>query len=244
MSIFGKEDRATEVFGNAHTQDGPGTALEMSTINRMALMLLLDRSGSMLGTPIDELNKGLSCFKRDMLNDPKTASILDIGIIAFNDNVKYIQPFAPVTAIRDHVLSADGGTEMNAAVKAAIVEVDNQYRRYLSQGIRPYKPWILLITDGYPNTPVDEAAGIVKKMEQDGKLKFLAFGCGEDYSSDTLHKLAGKRVTRLTDYDFTKFFDWVHKSMRAVSESNPGDKVKTSAQPDNFEQDTCPWLND
>ncbi|MDR1421988.1 MAG: VWA domain-containing protein [Coriobacteriales bacterium] len=215
----------------------------MSTLNREALMLLVDVSGSMSGTPIDELNKGIARFKRDMLKDPKTASVLDVGIITFSDANKYIQPFAPVTAMADHTLRPEGSTEMNKAVKAALTEVDNQYRRYLSQGIRPYKPWVLLITDGYPNTPVDEAAEVVRQMEADGKLKLLAFGCGS-YSSETLHKLAGEKVTRLTDYDFTKLFDWVHKSMRAVSESSPGDKVKTAVQPDNFEQDTCDWLND
>ena len=40
-------------------------------------------------------------------------------------------------------------------------------------------------------------------------------------------------MLELEGYDFSKFFDWVNKSMRSISESSPGEKARGQELPDN-----------
>ena len=54
---------------------------------------------------------------------------------------------------------------------------------------------------------------------------------------NTLQKLGhGKRVLTLKGYDFSKFFDWVNKSMRSISVSSPGEKARGESLPDNVDK--------
>jgi GTP-binding protein HflX len=49
--------------------------------------------------------------------------------------------------------------------------------------------------------------------------------------AELMHRFCGKRVLKLEGYDFDGFLDWANKSMRAVSQSSPGEKVKGQALP-------------
>ena len=52
----------------------------------MALLFLLDTSGSMVGMPIEELNAAINRFKEQVCEDEKTKQILDVAIIEFNSD--------------------------------------------------------------------------------------------------------------------------------------------------------------
>ncbi len=196
----------------------------------MALMFLVDTSGSMHGEPIDELNKGLNRFKEQVCKDPKTKDILDISIIRFSDNYEIIQEFTPVEFMQPVNFEANGSTYMADALQKAIELVNDRSRFYRRAGTEPYKPWIVLISDGAPFDDVDAMAKQINDMVEMEKLAFWSLAVpGAD--NEVLHKLSGKRVLNLADYDFAGFFDWVNKSMRAVSTSAPGEKAKGQELP-------------
>jgi len=147
----------------------------------MALVFLLDTSGSMgfapNGTaPIDELNKGLNRFKTDVCKDQQTKDILDVAIVEFNNNYRVVQEFVPVEYMDSVNLVATGGTTMSPAIRKALEMVNDRSRFYRRSGTEPYKPWVMLISDGAPTDDITAVAQEIKTMEGAGKVSFRSLG--------------------------------------------------------------------
>ena len=195
----------------------------------MACLFLLDTSGSMGFkatdgvVPIDALNDARNRFKAQVCQDDKTSDILDVAIVEFNNSINVIQDFSPVEYMQQVNLTARGGTYMAPAIEKAIEMVDERSRFYRRMGTEPYKPWIVMISDGAPLDNIDDVAIKLTNLSHTNKLAF--WSCSLPGADDKiLQRLSGARVLDLIEYNFAGFFDWVNKSMRAVSESAPGEK--------------------
>jgi uncharacterized protein YegL len=196
--------------------------------SHMALAFLLDTSGSMAsdgkgGSPIQELNAGLNRFKAEVCKDKQTRDILDVAIIEFNSTHRVVQDFVPVEYMEEVNLAATGGTNMSPAIETALDMVNDRSKFYKNSGTVPYKPWVMLISDGAPLDDISGAIKRIKDMEEKGKVSFRSLGV-EGYDPKVLHDLCGPKVIKLTGTDFTSFFNWVSKSMRSVSQSSPHEK--------------------
>jgi len=196
--------------------------------HHMALVFLLDTSGSMGGAPINALNEGLNRFRAEVCQSSQTRDILDVAIIDFNSSYRIAQDFVPVEYMDEVNLSATGTTKMSPAIREALEMVNERSRFYRRSGTEPYKPWIILISDGAPDADDDITivAQEIREMEAAGKVSFRSLGV-QGYDAKTLHTLCDGKVMKLEGTDFTSFFDWVNKSMRSVSQSSPGEKPKT-----------------
>lgn len=203
------------------TYDEP-TLMDASE-SHMACLLLLDTSGSMAGSPIEELNNGLNRFRNEVCEDPKTKSVLDVAIVEFNSEVSVVQEFDSILNMKDVHLAARGGTSMGAGLRTAIQMVDDRYRLYRRAGTEPYKPWIVMISDGEPTDSIEGLSAELAQLEEEGKLKLWCLAV-RGANTELLYSLT-KRVFEIDGYDFTNFFDWVNKSMRTVSVSSPTEDV-------------------
>lgn len=223
-------------FGNNFFEEAP--QIVNASEHHMALLFLVDTSGSMgaqipgtNSTPITELNRALNRFKAEVCKDEHTKDILDVAIVEFNEDYKVIQEFSPIEYMKPVELIAEGRTFMNGALEVAINMVTDRSRFYRRSGAEPYKPWIVLISDGAPmDASIDEMARRVNELVEEQKLAFWSLAV-EGADMEVLHQLSGKRVLKLAGYDFSGFLDWANKSMRAVSQSSPGEKVKGQELP-------------
>lgn len=221
-------------FTNFMNEEAP--PIVNSSEPHMACLFLLDTSGSMGCelddgiVPIDALNDAINRFKSEVCADDKTSDILDVAIVEFNNSVNVLQDFSPVEYMQQVDLVAHGGTYMVPAIEMAIDMISERSKFYRRMGTEPYKPWVILISDGAPMDNIGKVSEQVNSLVQSNKLAFWSLSLpGADNS--ILHQLSGRRVLNLVGYDFTGFFDWVNKSMRAVSESAPGEKVKGQELP-------------
>lgn len=208
----------------------------------MALVLLLDTSASMGvkfnngETPIKQLNLAVNRFKEEVCEDKLTRSILDIAIVEFNTDYHPVQPFVPIEQMKPVNLVATGTTNMAPAVEEALRMIDERVRFY-KRTTEPYKPWIVMISDGY-SSGVEDVAAKVQQLIAADKLQFWSLGV-EGYDSKLLHMFS-ERVMKLNGYDFHGFFDWMNKSMRAISVSSPGENPRLDNLPDNVDKDKDP----
>lgn len=191
--------------------------------SHMALVLVLDVSYSMNGDPINQLNAGVNRFKEDVCKDKVTRDVLDVAVIQFNDSFEVVQDFVPIEYMEHIQLEADGATKYTAPIREAIRMVDERSRFYRRSGTEPYKPWIILVSDGEPLDDITAVAREVHDMQQAGRARFLALGVG-DCKMATLAQITDV-VMRMDGTDFTNFFNWVGKSMRSVSTTAPGEKA-------------------
>jgi uncharacterized protein YegL len=204
--------------------------------SHMALVFVLDISHSMRrGGAIEQLNAGLNRFRKEVCTDKQTKDILDVAIIEFNDEYKVVQPFVPIEFMNPVELEASGPTKFTGPIREALKMVDERSRFYRRSGSEPYKPWVLLVTDGSPLDDITDVAKEVWEMQEDGKVRFIALGVG-GYNAAALKKLTDV-VFRMEGTDFTSFFDWVGKSMRSVSTTAPGEKPPLPTLEGNISRD-------
>lgn len=202
-----------------------------ATASHMALLFVLDASGSMSGPRIEALNEGMRKFKEAVCRDSQTKRILDVAIIRFSHDHEVLQNFMPVEEMIDIDLQTSGGTRYAPPIREAIRMVVDRTAFYKKK-CEPYKPWIVFITDGMPehDDPSDLSlvANEVKDLMARKKLSFRSLMVGDENSS-ALHKLS-PIVLRLNTntqgseevVDFDHFIDWAVKSMAHVSSSAPG----------------------
>jgi uncharacterized protein YegL len=198
----------------------------------VATVLLLDTSGSMSGSKINQLNEGLKSFQKAVLDDELARKRVDLAVVTFDDEVNIVHNFSPVEEFDPPILEAIGLTSMGGAILRAIELVEQRKSEYKTKGIDYYRPWIFMITDG---EPTDMQLGdpmwneVVKKVhEGEANKKFLFFAVGVEPANMVLltHIAPQKREpVKLKTGKFKEMFEWLSKSQARVSASMVGEQV-------------------
>lgn len=206
-------DFGQQPFGDATFAENPE--------NRCAVVLVLDTSGSMAGQRIQQLNAGLQTFRDELFSDTLAAKRVEVAIVTFGPvNVE-----CDFTGIQHFIaphLSTTGDTPMGAAVEKAIQMVRERKDIYNSNGIKYYRPWIFLITDGAPTNSVTRATQLVREGETSKSFMMYAVGVeGADFN--TLRSLCVREPLKLKGLQFRELFQWLSASLSTVSKSKPDD---------------------
>lgn len=220
----------------------PGGGISAPGEAHMACVLLLDTSGSMVGDPINSLNRAINDFKEQTSMDELAQKRVDIAIIEFNDTARVVQEFTPLSMMQPVTLSATGCTAMGAGIELAIDKVKERNRFYASMGTPCYKPWIFMITDGAPTDDISNARQRIIDEESKGthgKLKFWAVGV-PGYDKDTLTSLT-KRCIALDEANFKGIFDWLSESMVTISVSRVDENPQLSNLPEDAHTIPTDW---
>jgi uncharacterized protein YegL len=213
-------------FGNLEFADNPEP--------RCACLLLLDTSGSMKGTKIQQLNAGLNDFARQLRADSMAAKRVEVAIVTFGP-VRIEQPFVTADSFIPPQLSADGDTPMGAAIERAIELITERKKAYRANGIGYYRPWIFMISDGEPTDDIVKAAQRVRAGE--GKKAFMFYAVGvENAEIGKLAAVAVRKPLRLKGLAFDQLFVWLSDSLSTVSRSQVSDTPELSnpAAPDGW----------
>ncbi|MEM5389601.1 MULTISPECIES: vWA domain-containing protein [Paraburkholderia] len=194
---------------------------------RCPCVLLLDRSGSMAGQPIDELNAGLAEFRQDLLSDGLAAKRVETTVISFGP-VTIDTAFHTAHSFIPPILAAGGDTPMGAAINLAIDALESRKAEYRANGISYYRPWIFLITDGAPTDEWKAAAARVREGEAAKKFAFFAVGVNQA-DMGVLRQISTREPLSLSGLKFRELFQWLSGSLGSVSQSTPGTEVALKA---------------
>lgn len=207
---------------------------------KIALLLLLDTSGSMLGSKIDQLNEALILLKQDLVEDDLARKRVEIAVITFGERISVNCAFSSVEDFTPIPLKADGRTSMGDAISLAIDIVEQRKNEYKSSGVDYYRPWIFMITDGEPTDmePGDlKWSETIKKLsdgEKNSKFSFFAIGV-EPANTQILKQISKERDPLfLKENKFREMFLWLSNSVQKVSRSHPGEQIT-------FEDPTAPF---
>jgi uncharacterized protein YegL len=191
-------------------------------------VLVLDVSGSMSGTPIAELNKGLLDFYKEIESDAKQSQQLEVSLITFSHVVTTVQEPALVADFTMPKLKANGSTAMVDAVKDAIDKVAARKAWYKQTGQTYYRPWIVLMTDGEPD-PEQNVASLTATIHSDTaskKYAFLPIGV-QGANMTVLNQIASPQMPAmpLKGTKFSDFFRWLSASMGKIVSAEEGQAV-------------------
>ena len=201
---------------------------------RVPVCLCLDTSGSMRGTPIDELNKGIKLFYDSLKEDEVACYSAEVCIVTCGNKdvpwVRCMSDFSGLSKVKKvPELVAGGQTPMGDAVNLALDLLEKRKNEYKNSGIEYYQPWLVIMTDGRPggdSTPdaVRLAQERATKLVNEKKLVVMPVWIGKEKlvdGMDTLQKFSPKnRVARLAGLNFKAFFKWLSSSVSGISQSN------------------------
>lgn len=193
----------------------------------MPVLILADKSGSMYGTAIQNLNLSINRFAADVCKDPKAAGCVDVAVVGFNHEVHIEQNWRPITEMQPVEFQATGGTNLSDALGKGVDMLRERAHLYEDVGIEVKMPYLILITDGYGGD-VTQISEVIKQRTEARKMKLWILAV-KGYDKATVAKLSdGKRVFELVDengFDFSEFFNFMAVSIKAVSTSAPGQNV-------------------
>lgn len=190
---------------------------------RCPCVLLLDVSGSMSGTPLNELNAGLAVFKDELAADALAMKRVEVAIVTFGPT-KVEMPFTSASTFYPSTLVAQGDTPMGSAITQALELVKDRKKEYKANGISYYRPWVFLITDGGPTDAWQAAAAAVREGEASKQFAFFAIGV-KGANMDVLKQISTREPLSLEGLKFRELFSWLSSSLRSVSQSTPGTEV-------------------
>jgi len=189
---------------------------------RIPICIALDVSGSMIGTKIDELNRGVKIFLDSIHEDETTRYSADIAILTFGGTVEEVLDFGNVDNIKLSNFSAGGKTPMGEAVIEALNMLEDRKKQYKKNAITYWQPWLVIMTDGAATDPdkVEIAAKKTCELVKNKKLTLFSIII-EPGTPDELAKFCGN-LAPLDGVKFKEFFVWLSQSVSVVSESSPG----------------------
>lgn len=101
---------------------------------------------------IDELQKGVKHFYESIREDEMAALSAEICIVTFDSEAKCILDFANIERQGTiPQLEAIGDTSMGEGVNLALDLLEQRKDEYKDKGVDYYQPWLVLMTDGFPN---------------------------------------------------------------------------------------------
>jgi len=182
----------------------------------------------MVGSPIEELNRGIELFLEEVRSDPTASNCVELGTVSFACEPRVDLMLDTVDSIYQFAIEDPGGsTNMAAGVDMALALLKGRTGQYQRAGVDYYRPWMILMTDGMSTVSCDRVANHTCQLEADRKLVVFPLAVGPEADIDTLSCFSQQRQPlRLKDLKFREFFQWLSCSVSQVSRSQPGDQIQ------------------
>lgn len=209
---------------------------------RLPICICVDASYSMrFDRRMEQVNEGIRSFIKEINEDVYAVDSVELCIVSFGESVKVERNFksnevnspsrGETNANEFKDIVANGRTPLGHAVQTAVDLITGYTEYYKRRGIIPYKPWLILISDGAATDSTQEAARRVLNMQRDGELKVLCIGIGDEANDLAQFKLDGE-VIQLKDFGLSDFFSWLSKSMSKQSKRQPEADFEIPGQDD------------
>lgn len=221
-------------------------------LERAPTVLVLDTSGSMeKSVPdssgekrprIDQLNKGLEIFKKEIGGMTEVKDEVDVALVTFGGGVEVQQDFTPFTEWEPPTLTEGGRTPLGQGIRKAFELINSRKEEYRNSGIAYNRPFIWVLTDGIPTDiePGDQEWANLRQDIEDGEehnhFALFLMTVGEDAETDVMRQLHPERTLALKDGMFEEYFEFLSNSMEKVSSTEIDEDPDISEEAKDFEE--------
>lgn len=189
-------------------------------MRRLPIYFLVDISESMVGEPIEQVQKGMRTIIQELRVDPYALETAFVSIIGFAGKATTLSPLTELYKFYPPVFPIGDGTSLGAALDYLMDELDSSIQKTTMEVKGDWKPIIFLFTDG---TPTDNYSSAFARWNNKYKhsCNLVAISIGDNVNTQVLGQISDN-VLRLNDTDeesFSRFFKWVTASIKATSVS-------------------------
>jgi len=169
----------------ANTKMFDPSKFTVSRAKPLPVYLLLDVSGSMSGSKIDNLNLAVSQMLRAFAEEEKNESLITVAVITFGGSAQVAFPPKPASEVVKWTdLQAAGLTPLGAALTIAKDMIEDK----TVTPSRAYRPVAILVSDGQPNDEWEAPLNAFVKEGRSTKCDRLAMAIGSDADEDVLSR--------------------------------------------------------
>lgn len=189
----------------------------------LPVILMLDVSGSMSGTPIDTLNDSVKKMLATFSKDDSANAEIQIAIVTFGGTAGQKLPLTNAGNVSWTDMTASGGTPLGSAISIVSDMVENK-------DVIPsnaFRPAIILVSDGIPTDNWRTNFESFLNAPRSSKCHRLALGINMTQGDDAHQMLsdfvsAGEKVFLGDASEIVKFFKYVTMSVATRTKSvNP-----------------------
>jgi uncharacterized protein YegL len=222
------------ILNNFLMYEKPFEAEEVQNYSqKCCVALVLDTSLSMTGSSIDQLNAGIRSFLKEIEADnANLGQKLELGIVTFDSKVRRVSEPKLVEFIQFRSLEVDGTTMMVDGVREGIKMVEQRKEWYKSTGQKYFRPWVIMITDGDPDShqqgELPKLAAEIRTGMDNEDFWFMAIGvAGAKLSTLELICHEKMKPRMLAGLKFSEFFRWLSSTIADVAKGqNINDAMK------------------
>lgn len=162
------------------------------------VMLVLDTSHSMWGRGMQDQQDALRAFHKTMLAHEFSGSRIEIAAVGMGDNLKVLQPFAPLAKsnISELAIRPNGDTPVGGALRLALDELHRRTEELHRTGDDIATPQLIILSDGKSSDDFIAEAAEIRRGTAAGRLVCRAVAIGENPDLTALARIAGENVSR------------------------------------------------
>jgi uncharacterized protein YegL len=203
--------------------------LETNPEQRSPFVFVFDKSISMRGRKIQELNQGLRDIEHDVKLDEVGCERLEIAIVTFGPVT--VTDFVLAKDFVAPTLEADGYSPLCKALMQAGDLVKARMHQYRKHEIDRTRPVVFGITDGEPDfdESLDEVREMIRAFETaPNEMERAAFFLAgvEGANMEVLSQISYRKPMPLNACKIRQMMRWCSTSMSAVSRSMVGGSVE------------------
>lgn len=189
-------------------------------MRRLPIYFLIDTSESMIGEPIEQVQKGMRTIVQELRNDPYALETVWVSVIAFAGKAASVSPLTELFKFYPPELPIGDGTAIGRALDFLMSDIDKSVNKTTMEAKGDWKPIIFLFTDG---TPTDNYRASFERWNARYRkaCNLVAISIGDNADTNLLGQISDN-VLRLADTDehsFNQFFKWVTASIKTSSVS-------------------------
>ncbi len=190
--------------------------------------LIMDKSESMTGAPMDSLNQGFASMMAALRDDPVVSARLKLGIVTVGGTASIAQAFAHPDQLSPTTYTAEGDTPLGSGLELAMNMITAEVAAIRARGGSCTKPWLVVQSDGAPTDRWEAAAARAREMVNKGDLHLFVIGVGVNADMNVLGQITHPSLPpkRLDAVNYQEFFKWLKDSLHGASRSKPGQQLK------------------
>lgn len=183
---------------------------------KLPIYLVVDCSESMVGGPLQEVQKGIQALCNDLQGNPMALETVWISVISFSRGARQLLPLTEVLQFRPPSLPIGPGTDLGAGLEVLARCIGREVVRSTPTQKGDWKPMVFILTDGAPTDDWQGALARLKTAAGPNGMNAFAVGCGDDVDQAVLKQLAPTALM-IKQADFASLFKWISTSIGTVS---------------------------